>query len=204
MNGYFLSIKDRCQKGVILLAMFLVTWFSSISVHASEFSELMQRPGVMLMMRHAYAPGVGDPPNLKIGDCSTQRNLNQQGIDQAKKIGLWLTSQGVTNAQVFTSPWCRCIDTATQLHQGKPQILEAIASTFNETDYVVPAKKNLTQWMVSNQRDQVRGPTILVTHQVNILAYTGFNTSSGELVLIQVDAQGKPTILKTLNPSAIQ
>ena len=181
-----------------LLAILLI-----VPTHASELSDLMKQPGVVLMMRHAYAPGVGDPSNFKLDDCSTQRNLNQQGVDQAKKIGQWLSLQGIQTAEVYTSPWCRCIDTAFYLNKGKLKKLDAIGSTFNEADYALLAKKSLTQWMFDNRQHIQSKPTIMVTHQVNIQAYTGVNTSSGELVLIQVDDLGNARLIKTYNPSEL-
>ena len=167
---------------------------------ASELSELMGQSNTVLLMRHAYAPGVGDPSNFRINDCSTQRNLNQEGINQAQAIGKWLHSQEITQATVYTSPWCRCIDTAKLLNLGSPQILEAIASTFNEQDYATPAKKSLIEWMQAHVKKPNSKPQIMVTHQVNILAYTGVNTSSGEMVLVQVNQDGTAKVLKTFLP----
>jgi len=167
---------------------------------ASELSELMGQGNTVLLMRHAYAPGIGDPPNFKVNDCSTQRNLNQEGVNQAQAIGKWLRSQEITQASVYTSPWCRCIDTAKLLNLGSPQVLEAIASTFNEQDYATPAKKSLIEWMQARVKKPNSKPQIMVTHQVNILAYTGVNTSSGEMVLVQVNQDGTAKVLKTFLP----
>lgn len=189
----------HCYYYVLALVAILLI----VPAHASELSDFMKQPGVVLMMRHAYAPGVGDPSNFKLGDCSTQRNLNQQGIDQAKKIGQWLSLQGIQTAEVYTSPLCRCVDTAFYLNKGKLKKLDAIGSTFNESDYALPAKKSLTQWMLDNRQHTQSKPTIMVTHQVNIQAYTGVNTSSGELVLIQVDDLGNARLIKTYNPSEL-
>ena len=167
---------------------------------ASELSELMSQGNTVLLMRHAYAPGVGDPPNFKIDDCSTQRNLNQEGIKQAQAIGKWLRLQEITQAAVYTSPWCRCIDTASLLNYGAPEKLEALGSTFNEQDYATPAKKSLIQWMQAHVKSLKGKPQIMVTHQVNILAYTGINTSSGEMVVVQVNQDGTAKVLKTYMP----
>jgi phosphohistidine phosphatase SixA len=166
----------------------------------SELSELMSQSNTVLLMRHAYAPGVGDPPNFKLNDCSTQRNLNQEGIKQAQAIGKWLRSQEVTQANVYSSPWCRCIDTASLLNYGAPEKLEALGSTFNEQDYATPAKKSLIQWMQTHLNHPKGKPQIMVTHQVNILAYTGINTSSGEMVVVQVNQDGTSKVLKTFLP----
>lgn len=188
-----------------LLAIRIFFFFFSLILitpqgFTSELSELMKQGNIVLMMRHAYAPGVGDPVNFKLNDCSTQRNLNQEGISQARAIGNWLRSQGLTEATVYTSPWCRCIDTAKLINLGSPQILEAISSTFNEQDYATPAKKSLTEWLQNNLKKSNSKPQIMVTHQVNILAYTGVNTSSGEIVLVQVNTDGTAKVLKSFLP----
>jgi len=187
-----------------LLNKFFFFFFSLILIApqgiASELSEFMKQGHTVLLMRHAYAPGIGDPPNFKVDDCSTQRNLNQEGISQAQAIGKWLRAQEITQAEVYTSPWCRCIDTAKQLNFGVPQKLEAIASTFNEQDYATPAKKSLIEWMQAHVKKPNSKPQIMVTHQVNILAYTGVNTSSGEMVLVQVNQDGTAKVLKTFLP----
>ncbi len=189
------SSLQRLMTRWILLC--LMAFYASASL-SSELSDLMQQPRVVLMMRHAYAPGFSDPVNFVLGQCATQRNLNQEGIEQAKKIGVWLKAQGVTQAKVFTSPWCRCVDTATHLNYGPLVTLPALGSTFSQTDSYSPAKASLTQWM-KTQLDRERGvPIIMVTHQVNITAYTGINTGTGDMVLVQVNSQGDAKVLKTI------
>ena len=202
LQRWIVMMNNTFQKIVAWLLAVMCFGFTSTSF-AGDLGELMKQSGTVLMMRHAYAPGIGDPPNFKLGDCKTQRNLNQEGIEQAKKIGTWLKAQGLQSADIYTSPWCRCIDTATYLNLGKPQLEEAIASTFNETDYAIPAKQNLTRWMLAKQQHRSQTPTILVTHQVNILAYTGVNTSSGELVLLQVDERGNAKLVRTFTASDV-
>ncbi len=167
---------------------------------AGELSELMSQGNTVLLMRHAYAPGIGDPPNFKINDCSTQRNLNQDGINQARRTGNWFRSEGLAQAKVYSSPWCRCIDTAKLFNYGSPEIIDALASTFNEQDYSAPARKNLIEWLQIHMKKSDRKPLIMVTHQVNILAYTGINTSSGEMVLVQVNQDGTAKVLKVFMP----
>jgi len=71
--------------------------------NANLLSEL-QSGSSLIIMRHADAPGIGDPPGYRIGDCSTQRNLGEYGRQQAKEIGVWLSKQGISEARVFSSP----------------------------------------------------------------------------------------------------
>ena len=78
----------------------------------------LQQGGHVLMMRHAYAPGFGDPPGFQLDDCTTQRNLDTAGRAQASAIGDWLRRQGVQEAQVYSSLWCRNLETARLLNLG--------------------------------------------------------------------------------------
>ncbi len=73
------------------------------------------------MVRHAIAPGNGDPPNFNIGDCSTQRNLDDSGRTQARRIGRWLRSNGIKSARIYSSQWCRCLETAKLIDLGSVQ-----------------------------------------------------------------------------------
>ncbi len=91
----------------------------------------IQNGGRILMVRHAYTPGSGDPYNFKIGDCSTQRNLSESGRRQAKQIGQWLRNQGISKARVYSSQWCRCLETARLLNLGKVIELPALNSFFD-------------------------------------------------------------------------
>lgn len=188
------SLRQQLVRGItgVIFAGFFLQAHS-----ASELAQSMHQAGVVLMMRHAYAPGIGDPAHFKVGDCQTQRNLNQEGIEQAQKIGRWLKSQGISSAKVYTSPWCRCIDTAVQLQLGMPEVNVALSSTFRESDYLTPAKKSLAQWVKESFVIQANTPTVMVTHQVNITAFAGVTTSSGEMVLVNINPQGQVRVLKT-------
>ena len=68
--------------------------------------------GGVLMFRHALAPGTLDPPGFKLGDCATQRNLNEEGRRQARQLGAWFAARQLRPTRVRSSPWCRCLETA--------------------------------------------------------------------------------------------
>src|SRR5687768_13463128 len=70
---------------------------------------LLRAGGVVVALRHALAPGTFDPPGFRLGDCSTQRNLDDEGRAQARRIGQWFASRSLQPARVRSSPWCRCI-----------------------------------------------------------------------------------------------
>ena len=163
----------------------------SVTAMASELADKLKLPNHALLMRHALAPGTGDPAGYSLNDCSTQRNLDTQGRQQAVRTGQWLQGQGIQKAVVLTSPWCRCKDTANLLGFGQTEVEPAIGSFFEASqqaaDYTQRLQKRLAQL----------GPTkgekvlILVTHHVNILDYMGSHVGSGDMVLVQFDAQGK-------------
>ena len=134
------------------------------------------------MMRHALAPGTGDPANFDPTDCRTQRNLSDSGRKQAIGIGQRFRENGIPRAQVFTSVWCRCRDTAELMALGEVRVLNSLNSFFQ-----TPSKKEeqttaLRSWLDTHRSET---PLVLVTHQVNITALTGVFPRSGEIVVIQ-------------------
>jgi len=145
----------------------------------------------VLLMRHASAPGTGDPPNFSLSDCTTQRNLSDSGKQQATKIGNWLRSQDVQHAVVYSSPWCRCIDTATLLDFGTVTREASLASFFNNRSETDIATAKLQAFVANALLKKKNQPLILVTHEVNITAYVGKFINSGDMVLAKVDHQGK-------------
>ncbi|MEY4438868.1 MAG: hypothetical protein RIT20_1967 [Pseudomonadota bacterium] len=163
----------------------------AMTATASELADKLKLPNHALLMRHALAPGIGDPAGYSLADCSTQRNLDAQGRQQAMRTGQWLKRQGIQTAMVLTSPWCRCKDTANLLGYGQPEVEPAIGSFFEASqeaaDYTQRLQKRLAQ-LGPTKRDKA---LILVTHHVNILDYMGSHVGSGDMVLVQFDAQGK-------------
>jgi phosphohistidine phosphatase SixA len=139
------------------------------------------------LMRHALAPGIGDPENFRLDDCSTQRNLSQAGRDQAVNIGARLKEAGIDKADVFTSQWCRCLETAELLGLGPPEPLPALNSFFRNYERQEAQTEALTSWLESQPLET---PLILVTHQVNITAFSGVFPASGEIVLLRRSAEG--------------
>ena len=108
------------HSSLLKWVMLGVVMSTSLHATASELSQSLKKSDHVLLMRHALAPGVGDPAGYKLQDCKTQRNLDTTGRAQAQKTGQWLKAQGVGNALVFTSAWCRCKETAENLAFGTP------------------------------------------------------------------------------------
>lgn len=146
----------------------------------------------VLLMRHADAPGVGDPPGYRLDDCATQRNLGDKGRREAAQVGAWLAKQGVTSALVLSSAWCRCQDTARLLDKGPVTVEKALGSFFGDMSQQRAQNAALTELVRATLAANPRKPVILVTHHVNIEAYTGKVLGAGDLVLVKVDRAGRP------------
>lgn len=138
--------------------------------------ELIQTENHFVMLRHALAPGTGDPAEFTLRRCETQRNLSQEGRDQASRIGKMFRDNGITRAAVFSSQWCRCIDTAALLDLGPVVELPSLNSFFQDFSRKDATMKKLSQWLTEQS---IQAPLVLVTHQVNITALTGIFPSSG-------------------------
>ncbi|MFM1814089.1 MAG: hypothetical protein RLZ98_784 [Pseudomonadota bacterium] len=156
--------------------------------------EVLRSGKAVAMMRHAIAPGTGDPNNFRLGDCATQRNLSDEGRKQAQRIGARFRRAGIVQARVFTSQWCRCRDTASLLGLGPANELPALNSF-----YATPANEDrqterLRNWLSKQPGD----PLVLVTHQVNITALTGVYPRSGEIVVLRMSPEGKVAVLGRL------
>ncbi|MCE7530063.1 histidine phosphatase family protein [Polynucleobacter sp. IMCC 29146] len=145
----------------------------------------------VLLIRHADAPGIGDPAGYKLDQCATQRNLGERGRKQSELIGAWLAKQGIDKAQVFTSPWCRCIDTAKLLKKGAITIEASLGSFFDDMSLEKTQTQALQTFIKNSLAKNSQTPLILVTHHVNIQAFTGKVVNVGDMVLVRVDKAGR-------------
>ena len=154
---------------------------------AQDMSALKQ-PGVVALMRHALAPGTGDPANFEIGDCSTQRNLDARGRDQARRVGAAMRAAGVTFDHIWSSQWCRAHETAELLEIGEvvdqPQL-----NSFFQGRGDRAAQTARTQEMIDALPQDAR--VLLVGHFVNISALTGVGAGSGEIIVTRRDGRGR-------------
>jgi len=160
--------------------------FAALNTHADQgdLIKQMKSGGHILMIRHAYAPGTGDPAHFKIGDCDTQRNLDNRGRVQARAIGDWLRSKGIKDAKVYSSQWCRCLETATLLDLGSVSELSALNSFYELPQNREPNIKALRSFIANLPTNGEL--IILVTHFVTILEIAGEGVSSGEGVVLKL------------------
>ena len=169
----------RCFLSILI---FIFSLLLPLSYASGSAWSLLEEGSKIVFIRHAYAPGGGDPDNFAIEDCSTQRNLNQQGIDQSISMGQEFSKRNIPIQQVYSSQWCRCKDTASFAF-GDYQELNSLNSTFegkyrqNHQRQMNELKAMIASW------DDTEGNLILVTHYVIIEGVLGYYPNSGELVI---------------------
>jgi len=180
----------------LFLGFCLIGWTQLARTQESLATRLSQ-PEHIAIMRHALAPGTGDPSNFTLGDCTTQRNLSAAGRRQARRTGEMLRSVGVKQARVFSSQWCRCLDTAELLGFGPVEPLPALNSFF-ETRSRGPAQTRELREKIAGM--DLSKPVVMVTHQVNITRLTDVFPRSGEIVVLNRKDSGELEVLGTITP----
>jgi len=154
----------------------------------------LTKPNHIALLRHALAPGTSDPNHFDLNDCSTQRNLNDDGRDQARRIGQLFRSREIEQLNIYSSQWCRCQETAELIALGKVTAQPLLNSFFENRSIAEKQTLDLKSWLQTVKYDH---PVLLVTHQVNITSLTGVYPSSGELVIVKLTPAGELTVIGT-------
>ena len=191
----------------------------------AEIERLLQGGGVVIAFRHALAPGTFDPPQFKLGDCTTQRNLSEEGRDQAKRMGEWFKQRGLQPSRVRSSPWCRCVETARLAFDGvgagsafgpkgpfglasagataasiaasRVQAWPALGSPRGATEATNAQSLAELRAAVSKSAT-VRGFEVWVTHMFVLSDLTGQPSQSGEGLVLKPGAGGHIEVLGRL------
>jgi len=180
-------------KRITLTAVItLLVLFSCVS-SANDSALLPDGHDAIIFIRHAIAPGTGDPVDFDVDNCSTQRNLSELGRQQAKAIGSKLRDLGVFDLPVYTSQWCRCKETAELMDTGTVEIQPLLNSFFASPSDGPLQLENLGQWLST-----IKGPLVLVTHQVVITGMTDVYPASGEMVVTRLDSDGMLKVVSTI------
>ena len=170
------------MRYINLILYILLSVFFSTNIFADEKIIIeLQKGGNIIFIRHALAPGNGDPDNFNLTDCSTQRNLDAKGIKQSKKIGEFFKKNNIPIDLVLSSEWCRCKDTAKYAFKNF-ETFNALNSFYDEKfhKFKIQQIKELKQY-ISNWNSDTN--LILVTHFVVISEILNLGVSSGELVV---------------------
>jgi phosphohistidine phosphatase SixA len=171
----------------------------STAAPSNIWSRLQQKDkSYVVLMRHALAPGIGDPANFRLKDCTTQRNLSSEGRSQAVRTGKAFRSRKIPVIRVLSSQWCRCLETAKLLNLGTPKAFPTLNSFFDNYKTQRQQTDQLRKYILNNR--QTKGVILMVTHQVNITELIGAIPESGASVVLQVNPQGRIEIVGEIPP----
>ena len=169
-----------------LLAALAVLAAPALADEAAAWAAL-RAGGHVALIRHASTePGLGDPSGYRRDDCATQRNLSEQGRAESRRIGERFRREGIVLEKVYTSPWCRCRDTATEAF-GRADDWEALSSFFDEPHREPGLTERVKQRIGGYSTRRPRGAIVMVTHNVNIAALTKLSVGTGEVVVVRPD-----------------
>ena len=170
------------MKYFILILSFILSLILTTSTFSQDELILnLQSGGNIIFIRHALAPGTGDPENIDLNDCETQRNLNDKGIEQSKLIGDFFKNNNIPIDQVLSSEWCRCKDTARYAFD-EFNTFKALNSFYDEK-FFKNKKKQINNLKKFIDKWNGKKNLIFVTHYVVILEMLGIGTNSSELVI---------------------
>ena len=172
----------RIMRRAFLALALVGAIFKPAQASEALWSALRSGEAVALL-RHAEAPGGGDPTGFRLDDCGTQRNLSAAGRAQAVAIGELFRVNGIAAARLYSSQWCRCLDTARLLRLGEVIPLEQLNSLFGNRSAEPERGAALLSWL---RRHWTGTPIVLVSHQVNISALTGQFPGSGEMIIVRI------------------
>ena len=181
-----------------LVAVALGAVLAASAARAADPWAELANPGAIVLFRHATAPGVGDPPNFKPDDCATQRNLDDRGRAEARKLGEEFRNRKIQVGSVVSSQWCRTRETARLAFGAQVRDEPAFNSFFQLSSAVRDAQTAQARELLARWRGP--GTLVVVTHQVNIQALAGVGAASAEGVVIRPAADGGIRVVATLEP----
>lgn len=157
---------------------------------------LLKGGGHVVLIRHAQTdPGTGDPPGMRLQDCATQRNLSDQGRQDAVALGNEFRKRVVPVGELLSSPWCRCLETARLAFRREPRVDKALGNLYGGAERAPSQVAQLKSLIARRMRngnggDTVQGNLVMFTHGSTIHALTGVSPASGEMVVLSTQPGG--------------
>ncbi len=176
----------RARRAILLLAAALACTQAAALEGEALLAKLREGGNVLLIRHAATVPGLGDPAGYRLDDCATQRNLSAEGREQARRLGEALKKARVPVERVYTSPWCRCRDTA-KLAFGRAEDWDPLSSFFDVPDREAEYSESVRKRILGYSIRKPRGNVVMVTHNVNIAALTKLSVAVGEAVVARPD-----------------
>jgi phosphohistidine phosphatase SixA len=171
-----------------------VTPSSPVASVNDLWSSMRSGTGYVVLLRHAQTtPGTGDPPGFQLDDCSTQRNLSDEGRKQSARIGQVFRDRKIPVLRVFSSQYCRCLDTARLLNLGKVEPFPALNSIFEDRTTATEQTQQVRQQILNHQN--VSGVIVMVSHFANIADIGGVSLQPGGAIVMPANPQGELEIV---------
>jgi broad specificity phosphatase PhoE len=168
----------------------LLAWTGPVARAEEAVWPALRTPGAVVVLRHSFAPGGFDPPDSRLDDCSTQRNLDENGRAQARRLGEAFRQQGIAVGAVLSSPRCRCLDTA-RLAFGQVQSWGVLQGALNDMELRQRQLAEIRQRIAAHRSGP---PLVLVTHGSVVTDLTGLSIRMGEFVVLQRAADGSHAV----------
>jgi len=181
-----MSMGTRALRPAAIGVLLLLATASVVAAADDAVWAALRTSGAVVVLRHSYAPGAFDPPDARLDDCSTQRNLDDNGRAQARRIGEAFRRRGIAVGAVLSSPRCRCLDTA-RLAFGKVEAWDVLQGSLSD------AERRRAQLVAMRRRIAAYRdgpPLVLVTHGSVVTDLTGRDIRMGELVVLRREADG--------------
>lgn len=183
----------RPMRNVVVLFLLILTTPTFADTEAAWAA--LRAGTAVALMRHADAPGIGDPAGYRLEDCSTQRNLSERGKAQAAAVGALFRSNHIAIATIISSPWCRCLETARLMEVGPVSVDPAFSNAFVLTDQRDELKRRgsavISAWKSGN--------LLVVTHGSNIAALSGLQLAPAEILVVEPGAI-PPRVVGRISP----
>ncbi len=189
---------NRSRRSLLRFALPALLWFATLALpapaRADEVWAALKRGGQVALIRHAITtPGVGDPAGMRLDDCSTQRNLTDDGRRDARRLGEAFRARDIAVARVLSSPWCRCLETA-RLAFGAAESWPPLGNLFGRPENRDAQVRDMRA-LVGEHR---AGNLVLVSHGSTILALTGVNLGTAETIVVTPQGDGRFSIVGRL------
>ena len=174
------------MKLIKIILFLLISFNTSLKANSEDnVQNILKEGGKLIFIRHAYAPGGGDPDNFDVSNCASQRNLNEEGIEQSKRIGNFFLEKNITIDKILSSEWCRCKQTAK--YAFKNYETKSFLNSFFSQKFADNKEKQIKELKEYIKKWNGKSNLIFVTHYVVILETLNISVSSGEIVVADKD-----------------
>ena len=174
------------MKLIKIILFLLISFNTSLKANSEDnVQNILNEGGKLIFIRHAYAPGGGDPDNFDISNCASQRNLNEEGIEQSKRIGNFFLEKNIMIDKILSSEWCRCKQTAK--YAFKNYETKSFLNSFFSQKFADNKDKQIKELKEYIKKWNGKSNLIFVTHYVVILETLNISVSSGEIVVADKD-----------------